>query len=134
MRLATIFFAALITLFLGGCESVSGGAPQAAIDSAIDVVKRDWCLRGPPMYKQGSMHCKEFSVAFVNNMDLTPADKENGISEQYVIALDYLSLNDSKWDDGYTCTLTKKQNGSWISVSVRPNPLLKEQKKCTSRL
>ena len=130
MKRTTISLAILITLFLGGCESGSGGAPQAAIDSAISAVKRDRCEK----QSIRAIQCKEFSVAFAHNMGLTPADKENGVSEKYLIAFDYLSSYHSKWSDGFTCAFTKKQNGNWISVSVQPTPLLKEQKKCTSRL
>lgn len=141
MKLTTILFAALITLFLGGCESVGGGAPQAAIDAAFGVVKKGGQCEGyelNPQMQRAKIkppECKDFSVAFATKRDITPADKENGISEHYEIGVDFLITeynNHEKWLDGYQCTRVLKQNGSYSANAMWTEPRLKEQKKCNT--
>jgi len=114
----------VFTLLLSGCDLITSSAPQAAIDAVIAHVS--------DRRNVGQVIYKDVTVAFTTKADITPADKQNAISEKYFIGVDYVFVppGGSDWTDGYSCYIVSKENDNWVAKFGDDRNEMKKQKIC----
>ncbi|MGH9844724.1 MAG: hypothetical protein ACREEM_38900 [Blastocatellia bacterium] len=103
----------MLLALLIGCKSeepnnsASGNPPKAAVDVAIETAKVAW------------PESKNFRVSCSEHLELTPADKENGIQEKWCIKVSFVyKFNPSSdWEDMKHTRVIARQSGSWKDVS-----------------
>lgn len=97
------FCPAICLLILVGCaDSVKGSPPQSAIDYILNI------------HNKKASELRDLKLVDSENLPLSDADRANGITEKWCVALSYISqVDNGKWNDISLVWVVDNIDGSW---------------------